>query len=229
MMDHGPPDPKRARLGSGSWPNGHSLPPRLPPLAPPQGSYPPGQPPQFARTISQPTIHQHEEHRRHEGDFQAPMQEPRPHTVANHSYPTYGPPRDAPVKRDPAEVSPHHQYPRHHSAGDVPTENTANNYQPDDGRRPSMSYEQQNGPPPVMNNPAFRPPPPPYGPAPPIYASNQQYEQRPPPPQQYEQAPQTPGALRDQIHLNIAYATSSGPNYNRRKAPRTSQVCHNTT
>jgi hypothetical protein len=214
-MDHGPPDPKRTRLGSGSWSNGHAPPqrsalPPLPPGPPHQSQYPP--PPAFSRPASQVPLHHHDDRRHHESEFSTPGQDPRPHSVAANPYQPFVPPREPVVKRDQSAEPAQMQYHRPHSTGDI-TDNHVNSYSADDPRRQSIPYEAPSAPP-VTTQP-FRPAPA----YPPLYApSNPQYERQP-----YEPPP-TPGALREGIHLSVAYASGSGPGYNRRKAPRTSQV-----
>jgi hypothetical protein len=214
-MDHGPPDSKRTRLGSGSWPNGHppqrgSLPP-LPPGLPHQSQYPP--PPAFARPVSQVPLHHLEDRRHHESDFPTPGQDPRPHSVAASPYQPFVPPREPVVKRDQSAEPAQMQYHRTQSTGDI-NDNHINSYPADDPRRQSISYETASAPP-VTTQP-YRPAP---AYPPPLYAPpNPSYERQP-----YEPPP-TPGGLRDGIHLSVAYASGSGPGYNRRKAPRTSQV-----
>src|SRR5277367_1895940 len=92
-MDNGPPDPKRTRLGSGSWSNGHHLQRGLPPLTPHSASqYPPSQ--SFARPASQGPLHHLE------SDFQSPGQDPRPHSVTGNPYQPFVSPREPIVKRD---------------------------------------------------------------------------------------------------------------------------------
>jgi hypothetical protein len=211
-METGPPDPKRARLGSGSWSNGHPISRGvLPPLGP-SSQYPPPQP--FSRTGPQGQLHHVEDRRHHEPEYLPPGQDQRPHTVGPNPYQSFGPPREPMIKRDhSAEPPQQSQYHRPHSTGDI-IENNAVSFPQGDPRRQNTPYETPNGPP--MNNQPYRPPP---GYPQPMYTpTNPPYER-----QAYDPPP-TPGGLRDQIHLNIAYASSSGPGYNRRKAPRTSQV-----
>jgi hypothetical protein len=214
-MDHGPPDPKRSRLGSGSWSSGHtaqrgSLPP-LPPGPPHQSQYPP--PPAYARPASQVPLHHLEDRRHHESDFPTPAQDPRPHSVTASPYQPFVPPRDPVVKRDQSAEPAQMQYHRPQSTGDI-ADNHVNSYPADDPRRQSIPYEAVSAPPVTTQ---------PYRPAPAypqtLYAPpNPSYERQP-----YEPPP-TPGGLREGIHLSVAYASGSGPGYNRRKAPRTSQV-----
>jgi hypothetical protein len=214
-MDNGPPDPKRARLGSGSWSNGLPLQRSvLPPLGPPS-QYPQAQP--FSRpppvSQAQGPLHHLEDRRHHEPEFPTPSQEQRPHSVAAHMHQSFGPPRDPVVKRGQSAEPIQLQYHRPHSTGDV-NDGHVNSYPLDDPRRQNMPYDNVHPPPPSTQ--PYRPPP---AYPPPLYTpANPSYERQP-----YE-PPATPGGLREQIQLNIAYASTSGPNFNRRKAPRTSQV-----
>jgi hypothetical protein len=117
------------------------------------------------------------------------------------------------VKRDQSAEPAQMQYHRPQSTGDI-ADNHINPYLADDPRRQSISYNTTSAPPVTTQ---------PYRPAlayqPPLYAPpNPSYER-----QLYEPPP-TPGGLREGIYLSVAYASGSGPGYNRRKAPRTSQV-----
>lgn len=212
-MDNGPPDPKRTRLGSGSWSNGHHVQRGvLPPLPPHSASqYPQSQP--FARPPSQTPLHHLEDRRHHESDFQTSGQDPRPHTVTANLYQPFMSPREPVVKRDQSAEPAQLQYHRPHSTGDN-SDNHVNSHPADDPRRQNLPYETASAAP--VTTQSYRPPP---AYPPPLYAPpNLPYERQP-----YEPPP-TPGGLREPIPLSVAYATSTGPGYNRRKAPRTSQV-----
>jgi hypothetical protein len=209
----GPPDPKRTRVGSGSWSNGHHLQRGVLPPIPTHSASQYSSSPAFARPASQGPLHHHEERRHHESDFQTPGQDSGPHSVTANPYQPFAPPREPVVKRDQSAEPAQLQYHRTHSTGDI-ADNHVNSYPADDSRRQNLTYETASAPP--VTSQSYRPPP---AYPPPLYAPpNLPYERQP-----YEPPP-TPGGLREPIPLSVAYATSSGPGYNRRKAPRTSQV-----